>query len=103
MGDEVDALPAVDLAELDVSAAEPRNVALVRLGALLAMNSSTSALQRAAQDAEMAGVSPDEMVRCVVAIASTLGIGRVSSIAPRLALALGFDLNRSLEELTTDR
>jgi hypothetical protein len=99
LGDDVGALPARDVQELDIHAAHPRHVALVRLGALLAMDASTSSLQRVVQDAQGAGVSPDEIVRCLVSVVPTIGMGKTSSIVPRLALALGYDIDASLEVL----
>ena len=99
MGDDVASLPAQDLDTLDMSVIDPRDAALVRLGALLALDASSSPLQRAVQDAQLSGVSADEIVRCVVSLVPTLGSGRVSSVAPGLALAIGFDLDRALEDL----
>src|SRR5262249_50446981 len=66
LGDAVTALPACDLEDLDMHAIDQRNAALVRLGALLAFSPSAVTLQRAVTDAQLAGVSPDEIVRCVV-------------------------------------
>jgi hypothetical protein len=100
LGDDVSALPASLLADLDVAAVEARDVTLVRLGALLALNPSPSALQRVAEDAQLAGVSADEIVRCLVSLVPTLGVARISTVAPNLALAIGFDLNAALEELS---
>lgn len=99
LGDDVGSLPARDVHELDIDAVDPRHVALVRLGALLAMDASTTSLQRVVQDAQAAGVSPDELVRCLVSLVPTIGLGQTSTIVPRLALALGFDLDAALEVL----
>jgi len=103
LGDDVVDLPADDLDDLDMGAVEPRNEALVRLGALLAIDPSPNSLHRVAQDAEIAGVSPDEIVRCLVSLVPTLGIGRTSAVASNLALAIGFDINSALEELNPGR
>lgn len=98
LGDDVAALATSDLDDLDVAAVDPRDLALMRLGALLALDPSPSSLQRAVFDAQLAGVSPDEVVRCVVGLVPTLGVGRTSSVVPSLALAIGFDLDAALEE-----
>jgi hypothetical protein len=98
LGDDVASLPAHDLEELDVRAVDPRNAALVRLGALLALDPSTASLHRAATEAQLAGVSPDEIVRCLVSLVPTLGVARISSVAPGLALVLGFDVDAAMEE-----
>jgi hypothetical protein len=98
LGDDVTALPACDLEDLDMHAVDPRNAAMVRLGALLAFSPSTVTLQRVVTDAQLAGVSPDEIVRCVVSLVPTLGVARVSSVVSNLALALGFDVDEAMEE-----
>ena len=98
LGDDVVSLPASDLEELDMHAVDPRNAALVRLGALLALDPSTAALHRVATEAQLAGVSPDEIVRCLVSLVPTLGVARISTVVPSLALALGFDLDAAMEE-----
>ena len=79
-------------------AVDPGNAAMVRLGALLACSPSAAALQRAVSDAQLAGISPDEMVRCVVNLVPTLGVARTSSVVSNLALSLGFDVDAALEE-----
>jgi|tagenome__1003787_1003787.scaffolds.fasta_scaffold20378671_2 hypothetical protein len=99
MGDDLGTLPAGALDQLDVGAIEPRNAVMVRLGALLALNPSPSSLQRVARDAQHVGVGPDEIVRCLVVLVPTLGIGRISSVASDLGLAIGFDLDAALEQL----
>jgi len=98
LGDDVNALPACDLEDLDMHAVDPRNAALVRLGALLAFSPSAITLQRVVSDAQLAGVSPDEIVRCVVSLVPLLGVARTSSVVSNLALALGFDVDAAMEE-----
>src|SRR5262249_32675266 len=79
-------------------AVDSRNVALVRLGALLALDCSPASLHRVATEAQLAGVSPDEIVRCLVSLVPTLGVARISTVVPSLALALGFDVDAAMEE-----
>ena len=98
LGDDVVALPACDLEDLDMHAVDPGNAAMVRLGALLAFSPSAAALQRVVTDAQLAGISPDEIVRCVVSLVPTLGVARMSSVVSNLGLALGFDVDAALEE-----
>lgn len=98
LGDDVTALPACDLEDLDMHAVDPRNAAMVRLGALLAFSPSAVTLQRVVTDAQLAGVSPDEIVRCVVTLVPMLGVARMSSVVCNLALALGFDVDAAMEE-----
>jgi len=99
LGDDIAELPAEDLDALGVAAVDPRNAALVCLGALLALDSSMPSLQRVATEAQLAGISPDEIVRCLVSLVPTLGVARASAVAPHLALAIGFDLESAMEQL----
>jgi hypothetical protein len=98
LGDDVTALPAYDLEDLDVHTVDPRNAALMRLGALLALDPSPAALHRVAAETQLAGVSPDEIVRCLVGLVPTLGVARISAVVPNLALALGYDVDAAMEE-----
>jgi hypothetical protein len=103
LGDDVTSLPACDLEDLDMHAVDPGNAAMVRLGALLAFSPSAVALQRAVSDAQLAGISPDEIVRCVVSLVPTLGVARMSAVVSNLALALGYDVDAALEEHRPNR
>ena len=44
-----------------------------------------------------AGASIDEIVGTLIAVAPTVGLARVVSAAPELALALGYDVDAALE------
>jgi alkylhydroperoxidase/carboxymuconolactone decarboxylase family protein YurZ len=70
----------------------PKAALLVQLGALLALGASTTSLRTAVKDATAAGASEAEIVGVLIAIAPTVGLARVVSIAPRLANAIGYDL-----------
>ena len=71
---------------------DPRTVALVRLGALVAIGGcsipSLGALTDAALDA---GASESDVVDVLVAVLPIVGTARVVAAAPRLALTLGHD------------
>jgi hypothetical protein len=43
------------------------------------------------------GASIDEIVGTMIAVAPTVGLTRVVSAAPELALALGYDVDAALE------
>jgi hypothetical protein len=103
LGDDVASLPACDLEDLDMHAVDRGNAAMVRLGALLAFSTSAVALQRVVSDAQLAGISPDEIVRCVVNLVPTLGVARMSAVVSNLALALGYDVEAALEEHRPNR
>ena len=92
-GDEADATDPVAPGRTD-----PRSVALVQLGALLALEAGTLALQRVVCDGELAGISHDEIVDCAVALLPIVGTARMTAVAPHLALALGYDLEAAIDK-----
>ncbi len=66
---------------------------LVRLGALLALGASTSSLRATVDRAIKAGASEAEIADVLIAVGPAVGLARVVSAAPRLALALGYDID----------
>jgi hypothetical protein len=52
------------------------------------------------EDALATGASLDEIVGILIAVAPAIGLGRVVSAAPELALALGYDVDAALEART---
>jgi 4-carboxymuconolactone decarboxylase len=70
----------------------PKVDLLVRLGALLALGAATSSLRSTVEHAIEAGASEAEIVGVLVAVAPAVGLARVVSTAPRLAVAIGYDL-----------
>ena len=89
-----------DRANLAASALDPKARALVRLGALIAIDAETPAYMWTLEAARRAGASDDEIVGCLLAVLPLLGVARVVSAAPKLALALGFDVATALEANT---
>jgi 4-carboxymuconolactone decarboxylase len=85
---------------LAASTLDPKTHALVRLGALIAVDAETPAYMWTLELARRAGASNDEIVGCLLAVMPTLGVARVVSAAPKLGLALGFDVATALETLT---
>jgi alkylhydroperoxidase/carboxymuconolactone decarboxylase family protein YurZ len=79
----------------DPAAGEPldrRTRTLVRLAALLALSAPTSSLQWAAELAATNGAGDDAITAVLLAAARAAGSARVVESAPRLAVALGFDV-----------
>ncbi|MGP0051555.1 MAG: carboxymuconolactone decarboxylase family protein [Solirubrobacteraceae bacterium] len=66
--------------------------ALVHLAALLAAGGSTTSLRWAVELALQSGAQDDEIVEVFVATAAIVGSARVVAAAPRLALAIGYDI-----------
>jgi alkylhydroperoxidase/carboxymuconolactone decarboxylase family protein YurZ len=89
-----------DRANLTASALDPKERALVRLGALIAIDAETPAYMWTLEAARRAGASDDEIVGCLLAALPTLGVARIVSAAPKLGLAMGFDVATALEGRT---
>jgi 4-carboxymuconolactone decarboxylase len=66
--------------------------ALVRLAALLAAGAGTTSLRWAVELAVQSGAEDDEIVEVLVTMAAIVGSARVVAAAPRLALAIGYDI-----------
>ncbi|MGZ0711599.1 carboxymuconolactone decarboxylase family protein (plasmid) [Coraliomargarita sp. W4R53] len=77
----------------DVSRLDPRSLALARLAALIAVGGAEPSFGEHTDAAVSAGVSPDEMVDLLLGVSDVVGVPRVVEAAPKLALALGYDLD----------
>jgi 4-carboxymuconolactone decarboxylase len=66
--------------------------ALIHLAALLAAGGSTTSLRWGVELASQAGAGDDEIVEVLVTVAAIVGSARVVAAAPRLALAIGYDV-----------
>jgi hypothetical protein len=81
---------------------DARTEALLRVGALVALDASPSSYQTAVEEAQPAGAGLDDLLAALLAVAGTVGsVGsaRIISAAPRVALAAGYDVDAALEEL----
>ena len=76
---------------------DPKTVALLRVGASVAIGSSAVCLEWSAGRALAAGASEDEIADVLLAVVPVAGLGRVVSAAPDLATALGYDVSAALE------
>ena len=70
----------------------PKVDLLVRLGALVAMGAATTSLRSTVELAMAAGASESEIVGVLVAVGPAVGLARVVSTAPKLAMAIGYDV-----------
>jgi 4-carboxymuconolactone decarboxylase len=66
---------------------------LVQLGALLALGGSTSSLRSIVERAIDAGANESEIVEVLLAVGPAVGLARVVAAAPRLATALGYEID----------
>ena len=81
----------------ELGALDPKTLALARLAALVAIGGAGPSFGEQATAAVSAGASADELVDVIVGVASIVGVPRVVAAAPRLALALGFDVEDSVD------
>src|SRR4051794_41580623 len=76
-----------------VAALDRKSEALVQVGALLAVGASTASLRWTVEHAQSTGATDEEIVGVLVAIGPTVGLARVVGAAPRLALAMGYEVD----------
>ena len=75
------------------SGLDPKTHALVRVAALVAVESALTSYQWAIDAALAVGASEDDVVDVLTAVAPIVGLARLSSATPEVALALGYDLD----------
>jgi alkylhydroperoxidase/carboxymuconolactone decarboxylase family protein YurZ len=105
MNDEefIESVLAIGLEDIETSGLDPKVHALVRLGALLALDAAPASYQWVVGAALASGATLEEIVGVLIAVAPTVGVARVVSAAPELALALGYDIDKALERLDDER
>ena len=81
------------------SALDTRTAALVRVAATIVIDAAPSSFQHAVTHALAAGATTDEIVATLEAVMPVTGAARVVQCAPKVALALGYDVEEALERL----
>jgi hypothetical protein len=81
---------------------EPKMELLIRLAALLAVGAGTPSLREAAEQASAAGATEGEIVDVLVTVGPTIGLAGLVASAPRLATAIGYDLENGHDERGPD-
>lgn len=76
---------------------DARSCALARVSALVALDGPAPSFGCAISAALACGATPGEVVDVLVAIGPTVGSARLVSAAPKVALALGYDVADDLE------
>jgi alkylhydroperoxidase/carboxymuconolactone decarboxylase family protein YurZ len=95
LNDENVVRSAVGSASLSLSGGpdlDAKTNALVRLAALLSIGAATSSCRAAVELARAVGATDAELVGVLVAVAPAVGSARVVGAAPRLALAIDYDV-----------
>jgi 4-carboxymuconolactone decarboxylase len=80
-----------------------RTAALACLAALVAMHAGPSSYQRCVDRALAAGATVDDVIDTLKVVAPTVGLARLVTAAPGLALALGYDVDAALEAVDLPR
>jgi alkylhydroperoxidase/carboxymuconolactone decarboxylase family protein YurZ len=86
------------LRQPQTSTLAPKTVALLQLGASVAIGSPGVCVEWTAARAMAAGATEDEIADVLLAIAPVAGLGRVVSAADAVATALEYDIAAALEE-----
>jgi hypothetical protein len=71
--------------------------ALLTIGALAAIDAPDLAWRMAVESALNAGLTPDEIVDALAVLAPVVGQTRVFAVAPKVALAMGCDVDAMYE------
>ena len=71
--------------------------ALLRIAATVAVDAAPYSFQHAVAHALAAGATTDEIVASLEAVTPVTGAARVVQCAPKVALALGYDVDAALE------
>ena len=79
------------------SAIDERTAAVVRIAATIAVDAAPSSFQHAVAHALAAGATREEVVATLEAVMPVTGAARVVQCAPKIALALGYDVDAALE------
>jgi alkylhydroperoxidase/carboxymuconolactone decarboxylase family protein YurZ len=92
----LDALSAPGSAS-PASVLDGRTAALIRVAATISVDAAPHSFQHAIVNALAAGVTSDEVVACLEAVTPVTGAARVVQCAPKVALALGYDVDAAFE------
>jgi|SRR5688500_10324083 alkylhydroperoxidase/carboxymuconolactone decarboxylase family protein YurZ len=76
---------------------DDKTTALLRLAATVAVDAAPYSFQHAVALALAAGATNDEVVASLEAVTPVTGAARVVQCAPKVALALGYDVDFALE------
>ncbi len=88
---------ATEGGSFSASVIDERTAALVRVAATIAVDAAPSSFQHAVAVALAAGATSEEIVAILEAVTPVTGAARVVQCAPKVALALGYDVDAALE------
>jgi len=79
------------------SALDEKTAELIRLAATIAVDAAPSSFQHTVALALAAGATRDDIVATLEAVTPVTGAARVVQCTPKVALALGYDVEEALE------
>ena len=92
-------MSAAEASSFVTSVIDQRTEALLRIAATIAVDAAPSSFQHAVAHALAAGATNDEIVATLDAVMPVTGAARVVLCVPKVALALGYDVEEALELL----
>jgi 4-carboxymuconolactone decarboxylase len=98
----IDRMLGDDRQNLDESDLDEKTHALVRLAGLIAIDAAPPSYMWSVESALSYGATSEEIVGTLIAVMPAIGSSRVVSAAPKLSLALGYDVAEGLEEFGVD-
>jgi 4-carboxymuconolactone decarboxylase len=84
------------------SCLDEKTHALVRIAGLVAIDAAPPSYMSTVESALAYGATIEEIVGVLIAVTPAIGSGRVVSAAPKLSLALGYDVAAGLEEFKVE-
>lgn len=98
----IDELLRGERASTALSGLTPKEHALARVASLIAVDAAPPSFMSAVQAGLDAGLTEEEIVGTLIAVMPIVGVARVVSAAPNLALALGYDVAEAFEAVGGD-
>ncbi len=100
LNDEQSVRLALDTGSLSLATShlDPKTHALMRLGALLSVDGPAASCRWSVELARDAGATEEEIVGILWAIGPVVGLARIVAAAPKLGLAIGYDVEAAFEE-----
>jgi 4-carboxymuconolactone decarboxylase len=88
---------AADGSSFAAEVIDERTAALIRVAATIAVDAPPASFQHAVALALASGATSEEIVASLEAVTPVTGTARVVGCAPKIALALGYDVDAALE------
>jgi 4-carboxymuconolactone decarboxylase len=99
----IDTILGDDRRNLEESGLDEKTHALVRIAGLIAVDAAPPSYMWIVEEALRRGATHEELVGTLIAVLPAVGSVRVVSAAPKLGLALGYDVAAGLEQFGVER